>query len=261
MPQSQLQLDFYEQIVQADDISWKELILEAVKTNQMDPWDVDISFIATTFLAQLKELNFKVSGKIVLASALLLKLKSERFVESDMSIFDQLIAATQDETYDTFDEDEVIEHESLHSTIQVLAENGETLRLSRRTPQPRKRKVSVYDLIKALERALGTSKRREIRRIVNAPQVVVPKKTVDIISSMQTVFDSVTSYYSQNPYQPLMFSQLVPSTQKEDLILTFVPLLHLRNQDRVDLFQQDHFGDFHIQLQSAKKEIAQELEE
>ena len=56
----------------------------------------------------------------------------------------------------------------------------------------------------------------------------------------------------------LTFSQLVPSGTKEDKIYTFIPLLHLSNQRKIDLSQKEHFGEIEIMLHS-KKEADEEL--
>jgi len=63
-------------IVEKDEITWKDIIYDLVKSDQMDPWDIDIAKLTKLFIDKLKNLkkfNFKVSGKAVLAAALLLK--------------------------------------------------------------------------------------------------------------------------------------------------------------------------------------------
>lgn len=69
------------------DVTWQNMIFEAVKKEEMDPWDVDISALAKRFLdmvKQLKEMDFKVSGKIILAAAILLRLKSNKLLTDDL---------------------------------------------------------------------------------------------------------------------------------------------------------------------------------
>ena len=56
----------------------------------------------------------------------------------------------------------------------------------------------------------------------------------------------------------LTFSQLVPSNTKEDKIYTFIPLLHLTTQRKIDLTQQEHFGEIEIML-NTKKEVDNDL--
>ena len=49
----------------------------------------------------------------------------------------------------------------------------------------------------------------------------------------------------------LTFSKLVPSENKEDKVFTFIPLLHLTNQRKIDLEQKEHFGEIEIVLNQA----------
>jgi len=58
----------------------------------------------------------------------------------------------------------------------------------------------------------------------------------------------------------LTFTQLLPpSGTKEDKIYTFIPLLHLTTQRKVDLSQKEHFGEIEIML-AAKREVDKELD-
>src|SRR3989338_9890515 len=75
------QNDLYNLIFEEDDITWQAVILELVRENKIDPWDIDISVLTQEYLKilkKLKEMNFRLSGKVVLAGAILLKLKAER---------------------------------------------------------------------------------------------------------------------------------------------------------------------------------------
>lgn len=230
---------FFSQIVEGDDISWKAMILDAVRNHQMDPWDIDISFIATKFLELLKqyqEMNFRLSGKIIHASALMLKLKSTRFVSEDITLLDQLIASAEDQET-PLDEEEFYQP-------QEIEQRPENVQIHKRTPQPRKRKVSVYDLIEALEKAIDVTKRRRVRQQVDAPDVEVPQKKFDISESM----DEVHEQLRQRGQQFVAFSHLIASEAKDDKIFTFIPLLHLRNSQKIDLHQKQAFSDFDIEV-------------
>jgi chromatin segregation and condensation protein Rec8/ScpA/Scc1 (kleisin family) len=250
--------EFFKRIVDDEDIAWKTMIMESVKSGEMDPWDVDISYIATKFLEMLKNLsdmNFKVSGKVVLTSALLLKLKSRRFLEEDITHLDDLIASSHQPEYDEFSEEQ-----SDGAFVDGKARfslDGENFELHKRTPLARKRKVSVYDLIDALEQALEVSKRRQIRERVNAPEVIVPQNLFDISASMDELHKVVESHLSAKDM--VSFSQLIPSHAREDKIMTFIPLLHLRNARKVDLHQDEHFTDFHVSKFDSRKELDDEL--
>ena len=70
----------YNMLMQKDEITWQSIIYDLVRTGEMDPWDIDISVLSKRYLETLKtlkEAHFLISGKIVLAAAILLKIKSD----------------------------------------------------------------------------------------------------------------------------------------------------------------------------------------
>lgn len=238
----------FELLVENDDIGWKDMIFNLVKTEQMDPWDVDIGNLANKYIEMLKkakELDFKISGKVVLAAALLLRMKSKRLVGADLDEFDRLLAGN------TVDEDAFYGDLAAMRDVSQIPEE-ERIKLIPRTPQPRKRKVSVYDLVNALEKALEVKKRRIIKSmpILNVEQ---PKRPKDIGMVIRQVYDRILDFFVGQNSKRLTFSQLVPSKAKEDKIYTFIPLLHLSNHRKIDLDQRQHFGEINIMLRKGSK--------
>ena len=71
----------YNMIFQEDDLRWQTIIYEMIRTGKVDPWDIDVSQFAQEYLkiiGTLKELNFRISGKVVLTAAILLRMKTDR---------------------------------------------------------------------------------------------------------------------------------------------------------------------------------------
>ncbi|MBN2112072.1 segregation/condensation protein A [Candidatus Woesearchaeota archaeon] len=241
----------FQLLVEEDDITWKDIIFNLVKTEQMDPWDINIGLLSKKYIELLKkakELDFKISGKVVLAAAILLRLKSKRLVGEDLDEFDRLLAGN------TVDEDEFYDDLAAMRDASKIPEE-ERLNLVPRTPQPRKRKVSVYDLVNALEKALEVKKRRIIKSIPTL-EVEVPQKTTDIGLVIKQVYNRILDHFLEKKGRKLTFSQLVPSRDKEDKILTFIPLLHLSNSRKIDLEQEAHFGEIDIRLLKKKENPA-----
>src|SRR3989338_6506078 len=84
----------------SDEVTWQSIIFELVKSEQMDPWDVDISAITQKYiemLRTLKEHDFSVSGKVLLAAAILLKMKSHKLVGEDLNELDRLLIGVEEE--------------------------------------------------------------------------------------------------------------------------------------------------------------------
>jgi len=150
-----------------DEVTWQSLLYDLIKKEQMNPWDVNISMLTKKYIEtikKLKELDFRISGKVLLAAAILLNMKSNRLLNEDLSEFDRLLSESEEELIDELDLEEPQRH------------HDEKYPLIPRTPQPRKRKVSVFDLVKALEKALEVKQRR-VMNSIPPMDVKVPKKT------------------------------------------------------------------------------------
>ena len=232
----------FELLFEEDEITWQSILFNLVTKEQMNPWDIDISLISKRFmdmLKKLKEMDFSVSGKIILAAALLLRLKSYKLVDEEILELDRLIAST-DESEDIY-EDLIDFEEAPPGTFEDKKPS-----LIPRTPQPRKRKVSIYDLVDALEKALEVRKRR-ITRNIPPQNIQIPEKTVDVSLVIGGVFKKIKDFFSKGNKR-LIFSNLAPSDSKEDKVYTFIPLLHLTNQRKIDLHQQKHCEDIEVEL-------------
>lgn len=229
-------------LLDKDAITWQTLIQELVKNEEMDPWDIDVSIISKRYLdmlKKLKEMDFKISGKVVLAAAILLRIKSSRLVIEDIGELDSLMAAQEEESYDEF-------YDDLEKELAMQARE-EMMPLMPRTPQPRKRKVSIYDLMGALQKALEVKERRVLRGIPTV-KMEKPERGVDMGAAIQDVYRRVTEWLSNK--QRLTFTELLPSQDRDDKVLTFIPLLHLAHvgQRKIDLLQNEMFGEIEIVL-------------
>ena len=237
----------FDLLFHEEDITWQTLLHELVKTNQMDPWDIDISLLARKFIEMiksLKEMDFRISGKIVLASAIMLKMKSNKLMLEDIDAFDSLLHSG-DSAEEEYLEDSKGYLEMAEGELSRHDDKDALPRLFPKTPQPRKRKVSIFDLLKALEKALEVKNRRVIK-VDTAPVVTAPKNHRDISLVIKDVYNQIKKYFAVQ--ERLTFTQLLPSEAKEDKVLTFIPLLHLRNAQKVDLHQQEHFGEIEIEM-------------
>lgn len=239
-----MQEKLFNLLFDQDEITWQTMIYELVKKEEMNPWDIDISLLAERFLEMLKEfkrMDFRVSGKILLAAAILLRIKSDRLVGDDLTKLNSLIAMSEEEEesfYDALMDD--IDYDDTGSGERQF-------RLIPKTPQPRKRKVSVYDLVDALHKALEVKNRR-VKFTPPDTKVEIPKKTVDISILIRDIYDQIKKFFVSNGIKKLTFSNLVPSKDKDDKIYTFIPLLHLDNQRKIEVNQQEHLGEIDISL-------------
>ncbi len=252
LPHEQL----FDMLLNKDDISWQQIIFTAIKSEQMNPWDIDIKLLSQKFLEKLrqfKEMDFKISGKVILAAAIMLRLKSNKLIGEDMNYLDQLIASgNQNEEEAFYDELSQMEGDRVNVSIE-----GRNYELIPRTPQPRKRKVSVYDLVEALEKALEVKNRRKWWG-EDEIHMEIPVRKVDIDHLIHKTFGEVMEHFMTQKEVKLMFSKLLKEGTKEEKVYTFIPLLHLSNEGKVNLYQEAHLGEIHISLgekAQEKKEI------
>jgi len=251
----QSQDDLFSMLFDKDEITWQTMLYELVRSEQMNPWDINISLLAQRFLEmvhQMKQMDFRVPGKIILAAAILLKIKTNRLLGEDLYNLDRLINQSDEEDEGLLDE-----------LVDEFAGEREVLKdakLIPRTPQPRKRKVSIYDLVDALQKAVEVKKRRVMRDIPSI-EVKIPEKKVDISEMIHGVYGKIRNFFSRQDNKKLTFSQLIPSGSKEDKVFTFIPLLHLENQRKIDLVQYRHFGEIEIEMlmQKTSKQVDKEI--
>lgn len=239
-------------------INWQTMLYELVKQENMDLWDIDIGKISTKYVEMiktLKELNFRVCGKIILAAAILLKLKSEQLLNSDIESFDSLFAKSDDAAWNELGD-------FLEGTGMGLREDLQELKRQKplvvpRSPQPRQRKVSIYDLISALEKALESNVRKPIR--IHSNDFKMPDKKIDISLVIKDIYAKVIDFFEMEQEKNITFSDLLPKEANNlDKVYTFIPLLHLTNDRKIDLLQKEHFGEIEIILMKKESHIKQD---
>jgi len=234
-------------LLEQDDVTWRTILLDLVKSEQMDPWDVNLTILTKRYLQAIKEMqehDLKISGKILLAAALLLRIKSTHFIDKDLAEFDQLLYQQQDEMDENWDN---LSEEQKEQRIK------EKYKLIPRNPQPRSRKVSIHDLISALQKAMETKKR--ILAQQRPVKYVIHKKGMDIVEVIYDLYHKIM-YYSnkeENQNSKISFTQLLPpQAGKQEKAFTFIPLLHLENLQKVETEQAKPFEEIYITLRDKK---------
>lgn len=228
----------YDLLLKENEVTWQDIIHNLIKTEQMDPWDVDITKLTHKYIETvklMKEMNYFISGKVLLASALLLKIKSQRLIDEDISNFDSFLFHS-----------ESAEFEELGEFVPYHQHKVDIPQLGVRTPQARKRRVSITDLISALEKALHVDNRRKLRlqKFFNFNKPEIPERKVDITLLIDQIYHRLEEMFSKKN-NLVRFSELKTSG-KQETILTLLPLLHLHNSKHINLEQECAFDDIHI---------------
>ena len=240
-----MQQKIFDLLLEQEEVSWKTIIYDLVKTEEMDPWDINITLLTKKYIEvikAMKEHDFRISGKILLAAAILLKLKSTHLIDYDISKLDQLINST---------DEEIIEEELLEGLSGRLDRDKNKYQLIHKNPQARNRKVSIQDLVDALQKAIESKKRLLAR--TKPVKFNLPKRNIDILEVIRDVYNKIT-YYSKKDNEKITFTKLLPPRAgKQEKVHTFIPLLHLENQEKVEMEQQQHFEEIYITLTKKNK--------
>jgi len=233
-----MQEQIYDLLLKENEVTWQDIIYDLVKSEQMNPWDVDITKLTHKYIEtvkKMKEMDYFISGKVLLASAILLKIKSNRLVQEDINTFDSFLFHSEQQ-----------EFEELGDFLPQSERKVDIPLLGVKTPQARKRKVSIADLIGALEKALRVDTRRKLRlqKFLSFHKPEIPEKKVDIGLLIDAVYKKLEALFAQRTVIP--FSELDSGKGKEETILTLLPLLYLHSYKKVSLEQEHAFEEIHI---------------
>ncbi len=218
-------------------LSWQAIIYDLVNSEQLDPWDINIALLVDKYLGRIRELeeaNFFVSSKVLLAASILLRMKSDILLHQDIPTLDDILFGKKEE------KKYVQERIELDDEIPYLIP---------RTPLPRFKRVTLQELMSALGNAIKTENRRIKRTIVLRQQefetqMALPRGSFSLESKIKEIYNKIRLVFKEKNDKIPFFD--IEHKDKHDRILAFVSLLHLDNQQKVWLEQEDHFEEIWI---------------
>lgn len=247
------------------EVGWQEIIYDLINTEQLDPWNIDIIILSDRFLEKIEnieEADFFVSSKVLLAAALLLRIKSELLLNKHIKSIDEVLFGSE-------------EKKSIQ--LERIELDEEVPELVPRSPMPRFKKVTLQELMESLNKAIATENRRIKKEIINRNAlretgIALPKKRANIKSKIRQIHGNLLIYFKKNKeHKKVSYSNFI-GQDKEERIIAFGPLLHLENQQKIWLAQDAHFEEIHIWLKDIylkhnpdpfaefKKELEEEIE-
>ncbi|MCK5043931.1 segregation/condensation protein A [Candidatus Pacearchaeota archaeon] len=248
------------------ELGWQEIIYDLINTEQLNPWDVNIIILTDKFLEKIQKFedaNFFMSGKVLLAASLLLRIKSEILLDKYIKSIDEILFGKKETKKQIFERIELDE---------------EIPELIPRTPLPRFKKVTLNELMESLNKAIITENRRIKKEILNSNAIretsfSMPKKTFSIKDKIKGIYQDLFSHFEKNPgKKKIPFTELI-GKDKEERIIAFLPLLHLDSQKKIWLEQENHFEEIYIWLKEVylkhnpdpfedlKKDVDEKIEE
>lgn len=203
---------------------WQEVLEHLVREANLDPWDIDIVKLADLFLDYLRKLrsfDFRIPARFILIAAILLRMKCEivRLVEEKPREVKRLD----------------IEAPLLKPPV-------------RRIP---KRRVTLAELTRALQKALEFEERKRQRRLRlrQAVEMLISYEE-DIEKRVGLLYEEIRKKGAEK------FSDLLIDFTAEEIVAKFVPLLHLVHRSLIWCSQPEPFGEIYISLAPVEERIS-----
>lgn len=241
------QFQFFN-LITSQELSWQAIIYDLIKTEQLDPWDIDLGVLADKYIEviqEIEEANFFVSSKVLFACSLLLRLKSEILLNKYIQSLDDALYGREEQKKYELERIEIDEDE-----LPILVPQ---------TPMPRYKKVTLKELMSALNKAIETETRR-IKRDIKTKQaeksalMVLPKADrVPLGIKVRDIFSKIKTHLKHPEVMHMKFSELAPT--KQEKLASFLPILHLANREKVYLQQEKHFDEILMTLEMLGQEI------
>lgn len=210
---------------------WEETL--EFLTSDMPPQEIDIEVLANRYreyIKEMQEMDMKVSAKAVRICAALLNMKA-------MALY------SPEEIMDDEEQVEEPEPETEEEENEPDIEVGPELEMPiKNRPQ---RRMRLGELKEALEDALHVQEKREERREMRVEMdqaFEVDEK--DITDKLDSLMNRITSFSSNE--EKVHFDRLLEQKEREEQIEKFKHVLHLENDEKVELIQEEFLGDLHV---------------
>ena len=215
--------------------AWKAILIGLVKTEKMDPWDIDISGLASKYLDKINALggtDLRIPANAILASAILLKFKSR--ILSIKPLDDDEAAA----------EALALRQPLTPEQIAQIEANLPELTSVRKL---REGKVTLDELVLGIEKMLEESRGRVDRRFLTMerPEFKIPIGNFNIDEKMEAIY---TIIMEKADSQGLLTFSVLPSNTITETVESFIACLFLTNNGRINMWQDDFFGSIFISL-------------
>ncbi|MBU3905006.1 MAG: segregation/condensation protein A [Nanoarchaeota archaeon] len=210
--------------------SWEDVIVKIIADEEMDPWNIDIIRLANIFVSYLEKMDkmdLRVPARFILITAILLRMKSD-FMDT-----------RKRRTY--IPESDEKENELL----RVLANIPPLQAPIKRVPVGN---VTIDELITALKKAFEVKERRVKRshRRKEMVQRAMPEREEDITKRIDQLLEDIQLALGQ--VDNIEFSRLVKKWGRKEIVKTFIPLLHLAHQGKVNIKQKELFKEIEVEI-------------
>lgn len=222
--------------------SWEQILYDVVAFENLDPWNVDLNILSegfASYISALKELDFRIPAKWVIIACVLLRMKSDCIK----------ILAVEDQKADTefMDMEELAELEDLDSMTETGMEMDPLDALPKRKPV---RKITITELVGSLKKVLHVEKKRQKRLEKRRNKIKISSD--DITKRIERLYGRITSALNVASKGEVKFSNLVSDWKRDNVVYSFLPLMHLDHEKKVRCWQEKIFDEIFIKKRAAK---------
>lgn len=212
--------------------TWREMLLDLVHQNTLDPWNIDVVDIATKYLERIRKIetsDLRIPANLILAAAILLRFKSDAL---------QLEEQVQQDTLETYIEEGV--------PVEIPM-------LELRSRIPPKRRVTLDELLNAMEKVFQDSASREtvLKQVTLPANMEIKLSEFNVEEKIREVFGKVSANADSEGW--VTFSSLLGENSREEIIYTLLPLLYLAQEQKVTVLQEKFFGEIFIKVYAEGK--------
>jgi len=228
-------------------------------TADMPPQEIDITVLADRYreyLSELQEYDLSVPAKAIRICAALLKMKTQALE------FEQ--AEEEDEELEedpmAFEDEEMMQEEFMEeNTERIEIKDGPDLQVP--VKQKPRRRMQLGELKDALEDAVEVKERRDERRERRAEMdQEFQMDEEDLTQKLDRLLGSIKDRITTDSGESVNFDELIEQKDREEKIEKFKHMLHLENDEKVDLIQEEFLGDLHVQPNELGENSEQETE-
>lgn len=218
--------------------SWEDVIIRIVAEEEMDPWSIDIVKLAdvfTAYLNKMHETDLRVPARFILITAILLRMKSDILSPKKRILIP-----------------ESPENPKESELLRKLANIPPLQPPIRRIPL---KNVTINELVSALRKAFEVKERRVRRRHKARRRVQdIILEEEDITDRINNLLNQIRSIMDELEQENVEFSKIVKDWKRKEIVNSLVPLLHLAQDGKLSLSQEELFKEILIKLKDDTNE-------
>ncbi len=236
---------------------WELFLVDVIKKEGMDPWDIDIALLIDKCLKRLeemRELDFRIPARVIIAVAILLKMKAEHLLEKykNLELYqDEDLPGflySGEESFAAAPEGHDAEVYSVETNNQKNPRRKFSVLLPNlliRRKRVVKKKATIVELLEALRAAMNVTKRRRKRKIEKIKVKTIKIKRKNFEERLLKIYLEIMKIAKRR--NTCRFSELVRKRRsKTEIVDTFMLLLHLIARNKIICKQEKPFGDIEI---------------